>query len=64
MSELNSVEAAVKQRIFGLFSATKALQDLSRDADGRKVIRHPKCIEELELVRDTLSRILDKAEGK
>jgi len=61
---MNSTEVAVEQRLVGLFSATKALKTLSRFPDGREVIARPKCIEEIEIVRDQLSRILDDVGGK
>jgi len=61
---MNTVEVAVEQRLTGLFSATKTLQDLSRRKDGRDVIKRPQCMEELEMVRDALSRILDDVGGK
>jgi hypothetical protein len=60
----NSIEVAVEQRLFGLFSATKALKDLSQVSAGRAVIARPKCVEELEIARDAISRILDKVGGK
>ena len=60
----NSIEVAVEQRLVGLFSATKTLQDISTDANGREVIARPKCIEEIEMVRDALSRLLDRVGGK
>jgi hypothetical protein len=61
---MNSVEVAVEQRLNGLFSATKTLRDLSKKHDGREVIQRPKCMEELEMVRDAISRILDDVGGK
>lgn len=61
---MNTVEVAVEQRLVGLFSATKTLRDLSREPDGREVIKRPRCLEELEMVRDALSRILDDVGGK
>lgn len=61
---MNTTEVAVEQRLVGLFSATKTLRDLSLTADGRAVIARPKCVEEIELVRDVLSRILDKVGAK
>jgi len=61
---MNSTEVAVEQRLVGLFSATKMLRDLSRKPDGREVIARPKCIEDIEMVRDQLSRILDDVGGK
>ena len=60
----DTVEVAVEQRIFGLFAAAKTLNDLSRKTEGREVIARPKCIEDIELVRDALSRILDRVGGK
>ncbi|RZN19492.1 hypothetical protein CWO90_35265 [Bradyrhizobium sp. Leo121] len=61
---MNTVEVAVEQRLVGLYSATKTLRDLSRDTEGRTVIGRPKCLEEIELVRDVLSRIIDEVGGK
>jgi hypothetical protein len=55
---MNSVEVAVEQRLVGLYSATKTLRDLSKKPDGREVIARPRCLEELETVRDALSRII------
>jgi hypothetical protein len=61
---MTTVEVAVEQRLVGLYSATKTLRELSRKPDGREVIARQRCIEDLELVRDTLSRILDDVGGK
>jgi hypothetical protein len=61
---MNSVEVAVEQRLVGIYSATKALRELSRKPDGREVIGRQRCIEDIELVRDQLSRILDDVGGK
>lgn len=61
---MGTIEVSVEQRLVGLYSATKTLKELSKDRDGRKVIGRPKCIEEIELVRDVLSRILDDVGGK
>lgn len=61
---MTSTEVAVEQRLVGLYSATKTLRDLSRSQDGREVIGRPKCIEDIEMVRDQLSRILDDVGGK
>ena len=60
----NSTEVAVEQRLVGLMSATKALRTLSRFPDGREVVARPRCLEDIELVRDQLSRILDEVGGK
>lgn len=60
----NSMEVAVEQRLVGLYSATKTLRDLSKKADGREVIGRRQCLDDLELVRDTISRILDEVGGK
>lgn len=57
---MNTIEVAVEQRLFGLFSAAKALNDLSKVKSGREVISRPKCLEDLEMARDALSRIIDK----
>ena len=64
MDPSNTTEVAVEQRLTGLFSATKTLRDLSKKPDGREVIMRPKCMEELEMVRDAISRILDDIGGK
>jgi len=64
MDPSNTIEVAVEQRIVGLFSATKMLRDLSKQADGREVIARKQCIDEIEMVRDALSRILDDVGGK
>jgi hypothetical protein len=61
---MNSVEVAVEQRLVGLYSATKTLMDFSKQPEGREVIARPKCLEEIETVRDALSRILDRVGGK
>jgi hypothetical protein len=61
---MNTVEVAVEQRLVGLYSATKTLRELSKKAEGREVIARPSCIEDIELVRDQLSRILDEVGGK
>jgi hypothetical protein len=61
---MNSVEVAVEQRLVGLYSATKTLNDFSKQPEGREVIARPKCLEEIETVRDALSRILDRVGGK
>lgn len=61
---MDTVEVAVEQRIVGLFSATKSLNDLSQKPDGRQIISRTKCVEEIEMVRDALSRILDRVGGK
>jgi hypothetical protein len=61
---MNSVEVAVEQRLVGLYSATKTLMDFSKQPEGREVIARPKCLEEIETVRDALSRILDRMGGK
>ena len=61
---VNDTEVAIEMRLVGLFSATKTLQGLIREAEGREIIARPKCVEEIEMVRDALSRILDKVGGK
>jgi hypothetical protein len=58
MDPSNTIEVAVEQRLVGLYSATKTLRDLSQNAEGREVIARPKCLEEIETVRNALSRIL------
>lgn len=60
----NTYEVAVEQRLVGLMSATRTLQNLNCIPDGRAVIRRPRCLEDIELVRDQLSRILDEVGGK
>lgn len=60
----DTIEVAVEQRLVGLFSATKTLMDFSKEPEGREVIARPKCLEEIETVRDALSRILDRVGGK
>lgn len=58
----NSVEVAVDQRIVGLFSATKALDDMRQnDSHARLYLRES--LDDLELVRDALSRVIDKVRG-
>ncbi len=58
----NSIEVAIDQRIVGLFSATKALDDMRQnDHHARLYIRES--LDDLELVRDTLSRMIDKVRG-
>ena len=58
----NSIEVAVDQRIVGLFSATKALDDMRQnDHHARLYIRE--CLDDLELARDALSRVIDKVRG-
>ena len=61
---MTSTEVAVEQRLVGLYSATKTLRELSKKAEGREVISRQRCIEDIELVRDQLSRILDDVGGK
>ena len=61
---MTSTEVAVEQRLVGLYSATKTLRELSRKPEGREVISRQRCIEDIELVRDQLSRILDDVGGK
>lgn len=56
-----STEVAVEQRLVGLMSATRTLQTLNATPDGRAVIARPQCLEDIELVRNQLSRILDEA---
>jgi hypothetical protein len=60
----STTEVAVEQRLVGLLSATLTLKDLSRKAEGREIIARRQCVENLELVRDELSSILDKIGGK
>lgn len=60
----NSTEVAVEQRLVGLLSATRTLRNLNEIPEGRAVIARPKCLEEIELARDWLSRILDEVGGK
>lgn len=54
----DTVEVAVEQRLVGLMSATRTLRTLSQDGAGREVIGRQQCIQDIELVRDQLSRIL------
>lgn len=55
----NSIEVAVDQRIVGLFSATKALSEMYQDdSHARLYIRES--LDDLETVRDKLSRMIDK----
>jgi hypothetical protein len=61
---MTSTEVAVEQRLVGLMSATLTLRNLNEIPEGRAVIARPKCLEEIELVRDQLSRILDDVGGK
>lgn len=58
----NSVEVAVDQRIVGLFSANRALDELWRTNDhARLYIREN--MEDLEIARDALSSLIDRARG-
>ena len=58
----NSVEVSVDQRIVGLFSANRALDELWRTNDhARLYIREN--IEDLETARDALSSLIDRARG-
>ncbi len=61
---MNSTEVAVEQRLVGLYSATKALNELRRTAAGREVISRQQCVADIEIVRDQLSSLLDKIGGK
>lgn len=60
----DTMEVAVEQRLVGLYSATKKLKEFSRNDEGRKVMIRSRCIEDLELIRDQLSKILDEVGGK
>lgn len=60
----NTLEVAVEQRLVGLFSATKALRDFSREPQTHEVILRKQCLGDIEIVRDTLSRLLDEMGGK
>ena len=58
----NSIEVQIDQRIVGLFSANRALDEMWRtDSHGRLYIRE--CIEDLEIARDALSSLIDRARG-
>lgn len=58
----NSVEVSVDQRIVGLFSANRALDELWRTNDhARLYIREN--MEDLEIARDALSSLIDRARG-
>jgi hypothetical protein len=58
----NSIEVAIDQRIVGLFSATKALDDMRHnDYHARLYIRES--LDDLEIVRDKLSRMIDLVRG-
>lgn len=57
----NSMEVAVDQRLVGLFSATKFLDEKRKDRNARLYIIEN--ASDLELVRDKLSRILDDVRG-
>ena len=55
---MNTTEVAVEQRLVGLMSATRTLRNLNEIPEGREVIRRPKCLENIELVRDQLTSLL------
>lgn len=58
----NSVEVAIDQRIVGLFSANRALDELWRtDSHARLYIREN--LGEFEIARDALSALIDRARG-
>lgn len=58
----NSIEVAIDQRIVGLFSANRALDEMWRtDSHARLYIRE--CIDDLEMARDALSALIDRARG-
>lgn len=56
-----SKEVAVEMRVVGLISATKFLDDHKKDEESRKAIIGN--VDDIELVRDRLSRIIDDARG-
>lgn len=57
----DSMEVAVDQRLIGLFSATKFLDEKRKEPDARHYISEN--LDDIELVRDRLSRILDDVRG-
>lgn len=56
-----SKEVAVEMRVVGLMSATKFLDDSQRDPEALRTIQGN--VDDIELVRDRLSRIIDRARG-
>jgi hypothetical protein len=55
---MDTIEVAIEQRLVGLYSATRTLKELSAKEEGRKVMARSRCLEDLEIVRDQLSRII------
>lgn len=58
---MNTTEVAVEQRLVGLMSATRTLRNLNEIPEGREVIRRQKCLENIKLVRDQLTNLLNEA---